>query len=797
MKNYPIIIFVILLILGILSNKIIQVELLLTGMLFVITLLIFIISKKIKIFEQISLVLNLLLFVLIICLGNFLAGVYYQGPNQFFKNIRSEKDVTVFGKIEDINLIRTGRLDFYIITDSITSPTLNTKQKVKLICRLFDEQTKVEELYNSIQPGNKVSVKGYFSKGRERRNPGEFDYNKYLESQNITGLLSLSSSSDLKIISDDTNIISTLLFNTRKEINKRIYDLHNVQSASLLRGLLLADRYEINYDLNTQFINAGVVHVLSVSGLHVGFIVLIFIIIFGRFNIILRSGLTITGLFFFMVLTGASAPVFRATVMVLVFILAYISNRNTNVFNSIAISALIILLIDPYEIYSAGFQLSYSAVIAMAIIYPILNEWIEQYDLKRKFLKQFLLFIAISLSAQIGTIPLTLIYFGKISLIAIIANIVVIPITGVNIALGFATIIISYLSSTVASLFAATNDLLIDWLYKLIWFGGKFQYSHLLVSQYTIYDAIVFTIFLIGCIYFISRFKSSVSKLVLIILITLNIFLYSSLNNEELLPENKFSIVMIDIGQGDSFLLKFPNGETALIDAGNVTPNFDNGERIILPLLNYLGIDKIDYGFISHIDMDHYGGFVSLIYNNKINKIFTPLIDTSSAKELRFQNYLKQKNILVEYYNQQNMEFGQLKFYILNHKDDVARQNLSSNNKSGLLKIVYGNTSFLFTGDMEKQAERYYAGKYKEFLDTDLLKVSHHGSTTSSTEIFINLASPEIGLISAGFKNKFGHPKQEVIDRLTSRKTELFRTDLDRAVIVRSDGQDIQIIDWN
>ena len=102
------------------------------------------------------------------------------------------------------------------------------------------------------------------------------------------------------------------------------------------------------------------------------------------------------------------------------------------------------------------------------------------------------------------------------------------------------------------------------------------------------------------------------SKLVLLILILANTFIYSSIDDTDLLPDNYLSVLMIDVGQGDSFLIKFPNGKTALVDAGNTTIFFDNGERVILPLLNYLGIKKIDYGIVTHIDSDHYGGFVSL-----------------------------------------------------------------------------------------------------------------------------------------------------------------------------------------
>ena len=797
MKDYPVIKFVVFLIIGILLREVFIVDLFFIIILIIAVLILYLFSVKFNILHKIPVVLNIVIIILIISFGNFLAEVNYQAPNEFFKNIRAEKDLKAFGTIDNINLIRKDRLEFYVTSDSISTASFNSKDKIKLLCRVFDEQIALQKIYNSINPGNSVELSGFYQKGKERRNPGEFDYNKYLQSINITGTVSINSVSGMKIISEKKDFYTSTLFQIRKFINDRIYELHNSQTSSLLRGLLLADRYEINYDLKTQFINAGVVHVLAVSGLHVGFILLIFIFLFGRFNVQLRAALTITGLLLFMLITGVPASVFRAVVMSIVLIIAFLTNRSTNLFNSIAIAALIILLVDPYEIYSAGFVLSFSAVLAIAAIYPMLDNWIRNFNIKNKFLNFLLLFFAVSISAQIGTLPLTLIYFGKVSLIALLTNLIVIPAIGIIIGLAFATVIISFVLQPLAVFYAAANDLMTDLLFKLITFSGDLDISHFQISQYSLYDTLVFYIFVLTFIYLIPRFNSPAAKILLGFLIVLNIFVYSKINNEELLPDKVLSVMMIDIGQGDALLIKFPGGETALIDAGNATPNFDNGERVILPLLQYLGIERIDYGFISHIDLDHYGGFISLIYHEKIETIYKPPADTNSGKDNRFEDFLRKRNIPIVYYDQQILNISSTRLYILNEESDSRLQNFSDNNKSGIIKIVYGNNSFLFTGDIEKPAERYYAEKYNEFLDVDLLKVSHHGSTTSSTDIFLNFTQPEISLISAGFNNKFGHPKSEVLERLEKINTVIYRTDFDKALIFQSDGENIEILNWD
>ena len=189
------------------------------------------------------------------------------------------------------------------------------------------------------------------------RNPGEFDYNEYLNSLGISGVLNIYGAKDIIILNNEGNVFESVIFSLRKFLDWEIKSLHNKQTASLLKGLLLADRSEIDYVTKTQFINAGVIHVLAVSGLHVGFVAIIFIFLFGRLNIYLRSILTIVGLLLFMFITGLQPSVFRATVMAVIIIIAFMTNRSTNLFNSLALASIIILVLNPEEIFNPGISI--------------------------------------------------------------------------------------------------------------------------------------------------------------------------------------------------------------------------------------------------------------------------------------------------------------------------------------------------------------------------------------------------------------------------------------------------------
>jgi len=470
-------------------------------------------------------------------------------------------------------------------------------------------------------------------------------------------------------------------------------------------------------------------------------------------------------------------------------------NRSTNIFNSVSIAALIILILKPDEIYNPGFQLSFAAVLSIAIVYPKIRDFINYLGIKNKALKSLLLFISVSLSAQIGTMPFTLIYFSKLSIVALFTNIIVIPAIGVIIGNAFITIITGLIAPGLAVYFAAANNLLSFLMIEFIKYSGNLSFSFLWIRNYSLYDSILFYSILTFLILSIDKISKYYLKYVLLFVSLLIVMSFSSFDDKELLEPNKLNVLMIDVGQGDAFLIKFPNGKTTLIDAGEANPYLDNGERVIAPLLDNLGIEKIDYGFISHLDSDHYGGFISLIYNDRIKEVYRPLPD-SSLKSIRLEKFLKQKKIKTKIYEPNSLNVGNAKIYFLNNPKGYQYKKLTSNDKSGIVKIIYGNTSFLFVGDLELEGEYLLAKNFGDVLDSDVLKVGHHGSPTGSSSAFLNLVSPKISLVSAGIKNKFNHPSQSVLASLKNIGSKIFRTDYEGAVLLQSDGKNINKTNW-
>lgn len=794
MKDFPLIKYAICFVIGILLTSVIQIES--TILIASIGLLFILLFFTVMLFKTKQPILNnFLAFILIIFCSFFITQIRSESFHTSLSYYHKEKDVILYGKADIIELKRDNEIVFTVISDSIHIAGNVYTSSEKILCKFRGDSLYREELYSNLLPGNSVYIEGIFLKGREQRNPGEFDYNKYLNGKGIPGILICNEDDSLKILNNESRLFESWIFNVRKFIDDKIHQIFNTQTAGLLRGLILADRSEIDYEIKTQFINSGVIHVLAVSGLHVGYILIIFIFVFGRFNVYLRTILIAAGLFTFMLITGVPPSVFRATVMAIIILIAFISNRSTNLINSIAFAAVVLLLVDPNEIYNPGFQLSFSAVLSIAIIYPIIERQLTSLKIQSRIFKNVLLFIGVSLSAQIGTLPFTLAYFGKLSVVSIFANLLVIPLIGMVIALAFTSLFVSVFSLLLASYFAAINELIVSLLFMIVSYTGNFQHSFIWIHDYSLFDSIIFYVFIAVFLYAIKDSIKLRGKLVLTALVIWNIIFLSELDDHQLLPDNKLSILMIDVGQGDAILIKFPDNQTALIDAGDLNPFFDNGERIIIPLLRHLGINKVDYGFISHLDADHYGGFLSLLYYGMIDEIFKPPPD-SSDKDVRLEKFLSELNVNVNYYTREFYDIGGARLYILNDDKDNFYNTLSSNDKSGMMKLVYGDVSFLFTGDAEKKAEQYYVKKYGSFLQSDVLKVAHHGSKTSSTESFINSVQPELSLVSVGLKNKFKHPSEDVIERIKYSGSEIYRTDQSGALLFHSDGYNIKIIDW-
>ena len=283
-------------------------------------------------------------------------------------------------------------------------------------------------------------------------------------------------------------------------------------------------------------------------------------------------------------------------------------------------------------------------------------------------------------------------------------------------------------------------------------------------------------------------------KRILLFLFVLSLSLSLACAREE---GKRLEVTFLDIGQGDSAFISTPGGKNILIDGGKraIPPysNFDAGKEVVLPFLKNKGVKRIDTLIATHPDVDHIGGLLAVLDSDiQIDRVLDPGHRHTSYT---YRDFLKkiERRKETKYYQPRA---GQ----VLNWGDEVKVQVLSpahlfrgSNNSSIVIKLEFGDISFLLTGDAEKEAEGEMVSRYGNRLKSTVLKASHHGSRTGSSLNFLKAVNPQVAVISCGRKNKFGHPHKEVMDKLARFKVKVYRTDYQGNITFTTNGKKLWI----
>lgn len=657
------------------------------------------------------------------------------------------------------------------------------------------------ELDTTFNYGDELVVRGKLRKPRGRRNPGEFDYGDYLSAQGIYGTMSVNNPYQIRRISttNGSRLLTAVIFPAKKYLETFIRDNLPPQEAALLSGLLIGERGEIPIELRDAFAKLGVIHILAVSGMHVGFIMLIFMGIIGflRLPYWLRVALTILALIFYSYLTNLKPPVVRASIMGGLLLFGTLLERKTNVYNTLALAALFILILNPLEIFQSGFQLSFSAVLSIVYFYPKLKALKPVQNLLRRTkenaaLRYPLDLALVSLAAFLGTLPFTLMYFNRLPNFALVANLFVIPFSFLGLANGLVAAIVNLFAPVLGKLFSASAWFFLHVLIEFVDWASALPFAQVEFYQLSIWNAVAYFVFLL----LMFNFHRPVAKRWLLILglCVANYFVWSQVRHEK----NQLTVTFLDIGQGDAVLIRFPNGRHMLIDGGPRTMNSDAGEWVIEPYLKKAGIKVIDALVLSHADSDHLGGFPHLMRKFKIREVWDNGVmkETNLCREylalidsLQIPRRILQAGEIVS-------DFAPVQIFVIHPTTRFLQAHSDRLNDCSLsLKMSYGQTDFLFMGDVEHAGEAEIP-RFGKLLESEVMKVSHHGSRTSSSNPILDFVRPGLAVVSVGEMNKFDHPHPEVLARLDSIEAQILRTDLDAAIILKSDGESIKRVSW-
>lgn len=647
--------------------------------------------------------------------------------------------------------------------------------------------------------GQKLLIAGTFKEADGKRNNSGFDYKEYLKINKIYGIITAKQESIKVLKEKNLNIVLININKCSNKIKENANKLFDKNEANLLSGILIGDKEGIEKEVQENFRDSNLSHMLAVSGAHVSYVILgiTYVLKKVKVNKLWSNMITIVTLCCFIFLTGASSSVIRACIMAIYIIIGHMMHRKTKLISSVSLSLLIILILNPYKLLDIGLQLSYGGTIGIILFSGVLakkaklNNLLEGFVNKLKYrVKQL---IVVCVSANLIIFPIIAAHYSTMCLTFVISNICAGPILGVIIILGFITIFVSFISIDIAKPFALILNIFIQILMYITKICSSLPFSKLYIKTPSLSQIIIYYMILIF-IYYICKIRKKkrrlihrkllrtvqnkkVQKLFIIVII----LIFTSMQILKCLPSD-LTIYFIDVGQGDSTLIVTPNHKTILIDGGGTEfeSDFDIGKQTLLPEILGQRITKIDYLLISHFDSDHVGGLLTVLESLKVkNAIISRQIEESGNYK-KFLKIVKDKkiNVMVVKKDDEICIEKNLKIDVLWPKREQITDNVLNNN-SIVAKVIYNNFSILFTGDIEKVAEENIIREYKDtnLLTSNIIKIAHHGSKTSSTEGFLNLVNPKIALIGVGRDNKFGHPNEETIQRLKNMKVKIYRTD--------------------
>jgi competence protein ComEC len=409
--------------------------------------------------------------------------------------------LSLTGKIINEPVVKNNRQQFVLETTKLNDIPLKEKTFV------------YAPLANDLKYGDVIELSGKLQIPPEASFPGNFDYGKYLNRQNI---YTLFFASDFEFLEKKPSLIKSFAIKSKNDISDRFKNFFKQPYAAVLEAMMIGEKSSIDNDTKNIFINTGLIHILVVSGLNVGFCVVIFIFLFKLFNLRLKYVylLTIPAIFFYMILTGANPPVVRASVMALCILISLIIDREPLVYNAIALSALIILIFNPQELFTASFQMSFTATLGIIYLYPKINSSLGR--IKNKYLRWGWNVISVTLAAQIGILPVLMFYFGKLSLISFLANILIVPVVGFIVAVSFIFYAATFISSWAAVLCAALLSFVVNIILSVIRLMADFNFSIIYVKTPSV-AAVMFYYFALIIMLEFSRSRKILAGLCLLI----------------------------------------------------------------------------------------------------------------------------------------------------------------------------------------------------------------------------------------------------------------------------------------
>lgn len=759
----------------------------------------------------------LLLLFLLTC--GFLQGEIHRAPpsspSSLYHLFPVESEATLYGTLIEAPSVSPDKTKLLIRAEGLISPeTTDWKTQGQEILRtpnpLFYRQAngKIELSMKAppppeLVPGMKILARARISRPQRYGTPGSFDYPAFLAQKSIYTTGWVSSPALLQIIDSPSNssLPQKLRFfpeQARHRVNRFLETSLPPAQSSLYQAILTGERGSITPETLENFKATGAVHLLAISGLHMGLIALGlgFVI-----NFLLRRStwlllhtsvwkiaalLTFPLLCGYALIAGFQVPVVRALIMTSVFLAAVLVDRQWHVPTNIAIAALLILIAYPSSLFTVSFQLSFAAVISMAVILPQIvdkrqNDEETTTSPKRRKIFQALKFAVLaSCAATVGTLPLLLYYFNRFSPLSVVSTLLLEPLLCFwALPLGLISFPFIFLAPELSHLLLKTGGLGIQAADAVSARLADLPFASVWMSTPTLTEIFIYYL-LLGSLLFLK--KSKVARIICAFCIVLLVAIPVS-HHARSRQSSTASAAILDVGQGNAVVVGLPGKGHVLIDGGGAfSDRFDAGENIIAPYLWKKRITRLEGIVISHPDGDHYNGLFFILERFRPRTLW---INGAKADGTRYAELLtlaRRLGTTLHIPGENETLLQTTEARLVNIADYHRSKDIfTDNGKSLVIRFDSRGRQFLFSGDIDQDTEKRLV-KEKKAIRADVLLLAHHGSNTSSSEEFLAAVSPAYGVISAGKHKKGKFPAVEVKERCAKAGFTSYNTAVDGTI---------------
>lgn len=648
------------------------------------------------------------------------------------------------------------------------------------------------------QPGNQLQAGGSYAPFQISRNEGNFNEKQYQQSRKWEFKVYAHT---LTLLSARNSKYKVFLSTLRQRVQEVYVQVMDAQNAGVLATMALGEKSLLDTEIKELYRDAGISHVLAISGLHVSLLGM------GMFALLQRFGCPrkwaacfCAGIVYsFGIFSGMETSTKRAVGMFVLLMVAHVCGCTYDSLTALSLNAVIQLWENPFLLWYAGFLFSYGAVLGVVVVWKIIGESPEKHSqdvqtkkervhdtIMQKRVTAVKELLCVSSCIQLATLPFSLYFYYEIPLYSVFINVCILPFMGILLSMGLMGGIVGSVLPILGTILLKPVGWLLAFYESVCRLSGRLPWANLIVGKPSLWMVIIYYVILAVCLYFIWRYhkKYVLGGIVFVLLCLLFVR-----------GKAQFEINILDVGQGDGIFIQNDDGECFFVDGGSSNVK-GVGEYRILPFLKSRGIRAIRGWIVSHGDADHINGLVEVLQTGYPVEyvILSRYMVCDEAMELLLREAKRAGSKVV--YVTPGMQFGsgELVFTVL---APDGGSNVDRNALSLSLFMQYRQFEGIFTGDMGVEQERDLLAKgvleRYGISEVDFYKAAHHGSNHANSGEFLEAIAPKVTVISCAEKNSYGHPGKEAVARMQDAGSQLFYTMEQGQIRIRQEAKGVRV----